>query len=91
MNEEDFTRMTLRTYKEPEGIIMKDDGAKSQQHGGRHYVKHSIQPWDIIDEYDLSFYEGNALKYLLRRKDNRLLDLKKAKHYIEKCIEKEAL
>jgi len=32
---------------------------------------------DIIDEYDLNYYEGNILKYLLRTKDNRIEDLKK--------------
>ena len=56
-----------------------------KQVGGVHY-KRNIQPWEIIDEYNLNFYEGNALKYLLRRKDNRLQDLEKAKHYIEKLI-----
>ncbi len=52
-----------------------------------HYRKFKIQPWDIIDEYDLSFYEGSALKYLLRSKGDRLEDLKKARHYLDKLIE----
>ena len=55
-----------------------------RQVGGNHYTKHSIQPWDIIDEYGLNFYEGNILKYLLRRKTNRTEDLKKLIHYAEK-------
>ena len=42
---------------------------KKQQVGGDHYSKHSIQPFDIIDEYNLDYYEGAALKYLLRHKD----------------------
>lgn len=58
-----------------------------RQVGGDHYRKFKIQPWDIIDEYDLSFYAGNALKYLLRDKGNRLEDLKKARHYLDKLIE----
>lgn len=61
--------------------------ASERQVGGDHYRKHAIQPWDIIDEYDLSFYAGNALKYLLRDKGNRLEDLKKARHYLDKLIE----
>lgn len=58
---------------------------------GNHYVKHSIQPWDIISEYGLNFWEGNALKYLLRRKSGvaRVIDLQKAKHYIEELIRQE--
>jgi len=61
----------------------------SKQIAGDHYSKHQIQPWNIIDEYNLNYYEGNVLKYLLRRKDNRLIDLQKAIHYLEKCIELE--
>lgn len=58
--------------------------------GGDHYSRHTIQPFDIIDEYGLNFYEGNALKYLLRKKTgaNRGMDLEKAKHYIDILIEK---
>lgn len=62
------------------------------QVGGDHYRQTKIQPWDIIDDWGLDFYRGNALKYLLRagRKGPTLEDLRKAKHYIEKCIERES-
>ena len=63
--------------------------ASEHQVGGDHYRKHAIQLWDIIDEYGLSYYAGNALKYLLRDKGNRLEDLKKARHYLDKLIELE--
>ena len=60
---------------------------QKKQIWGNHYVKHKIQPWDIIDEYWLDFYEGNVLKYLLRYKEkNWLQDLEKAMHYLEKVI-----
>jgi len=59
-----------------------------KQIGGEHYSKHNIQPWDIIDEYDLNYYEGNVLKYLLREKGDRTEDLKKAAHYLEKEIDR---
>ena len=68
--------------------INNTDG-KRKQIGGDHYAKHTIQPWDIIREYELDFFEGNALKYLLRQKDNRLEDLQKAAHYLEECIKNE--
>lgn len=61
--------------------------ASERQVGGDHYRKFKIQPWDIIDEYGLTFYEGSALKYLLRSKSDRLEDLKKARHYLDKLIE----
>jgi hypothetical protein len=63
------------------------DKARDRQVAGDHYNRYEIQPWDIIDEYELDFYEGNALKYLLRRKGNRVEDLHKALHYIERKIE----
>ena len=63
--------------------------AKDRQEGGNHYQKHKIQPWDIIEEYNLDFWAGNAIKYILRDKGNRLEDLKKARHYLDYLIEKE--
>ena len=58
------------------------------QVGGNHYKEKKIQPWHIIDEYHLDFYAGNVLKYILRDKnDNKLEDLKKARHYLDKLIE----
>jgi hypothetical protein len=62
----------------------------TKQVGGDHYAKHKIQPWDIIEEYNLDFFEGNALKYLLRWKDkDGIKDLEKCKHYVEYLIERE--
>ena len=63
----------------------KEDVMKKQV-GGAHYKNHKIQAWDIIDEHDLNFYEGNALKYILRNKGDRSEDLEKAIHYLEKEI-----
>ena len=63
---------------------------RTRQVGGDHYVSHTIQPWDVIEVYGLDFWEGNALKYLLRDKPDtdRVQDLNKAIHYLEKCIER---
>ena len=57
-----------------------------KQVGGTHYKNYNFQVWDIVDEYGLNYYEGNALKYLLRRKGDRKEDLQKAIHYLEKLI-----
>jgi hypothetical protein len=61
-----------------------------KQVGGTHYNSHTIQPFDIIDEYGLDFYGGCALKCLLRKKDgvSRREELEKCKHYIELMIER---
>ena len=74
-----------------EGFKLQQANVMDKQVGGDHYKKQTIQPWDIIDEYELDFYEGNALKYLLRDKsgtigNTRKEDLEKAKHYIEKKL-----
>jgi hypothetical protein len=68
---------------EDQGDIM------SKQVGGNHYRK-AIQPWDIIEEWELNFWAGNVLKYLLRYPyKNGVEDLEKAKHYLEYLIKKE--
>jgi len=63
--------------------------ADDSQVGGDHYKKFKITPWMIIEEHKLDFFEGSALKYLLRKKNNRLEDLKKLEHYVQKLIERE--
>ena len=70
-------------------IRVANESSTARQVGGAHYVKHAIQPWDIIREYGLNFWEGNALKYLLRRKGSRVDDLEKCRHYIDYLIERE--
>jgi len=63
-----------------------------KQVGGTHYNSHRFMPFDIIDEYGLDFYEGNAVKYLLRKRkgsvEDRKVDLEKAIHYIEEVIKR---
>ena len=61
--------------------------AAAKQVAGTHYNRHVIQPWDIIDEYGLDFYRGNAIKYLLRNKMDTREDILKAQHYLEKWLE----
>lgn len=62
-----------------------------KQEGGTHYDDLGIQPVEIIDANGLDFYEGNALKYLLRyrRKGSPLQDLMKLRSYVDKLIERE--
>ena len=63
--------------------------ARKRQVGGKHYTQLGIEPWDIIKANKLNFWEGNIIKYVLRRKGNRLEDLEKAKHYLDFLIEYE--
>ncbi len=82
---------SVAVYPFNEGPV-GNGSARLAQVGGEHYKKFKIQPWDVIDEYDLSFYAGNALKYLLRagHKGSKIEDLRKARHYLDKMIELES-
>jgi Protein of unknwon function (DUF3310) len=58
---------------------------KNKQIAGDHYKKMKIEPWEVIEANDMDFFEGNALKYLMRWQDKGgIADLDKAIHYIEK-------
>jgi hypothetical protein len=64
--------------------------AKQIQVGGDHYKNFAIQPIEYILKNNLSFGQGNVIKYVTRYKyKNGLEDLKKAKHYIDLLIEEE--
>ncbi len=66
-------------------------GLLERQVDGDHYLGRAMQPWQIIEAWDLDFFEGSVLKYLLRRKPGvpRAIDLRKAQHYLAKCLERE--
>ena len=62
--------------------------ASSRQEGGDHYAKHNIQPYEFITTNNLSFFQGNVIKYVVRYKDkNGIEDLRKIIHYCELEIE----
>ena len=55
-----------------------------------HYPYDAYEPFKIIEAYGLNFFEGSALKYLLRwRKKNGVDDLKKLAYFVEYLIQKE--
>ena len=67
---------------------MKDTYKK--QIGGDHYRSMRIQASEFINKNNIPFAEGNAIKYLCRRKQkNQKEDLLKAIHYIEMAIERD--
>ena len=52
----------------------------------KHYTE-GIETWDYIYSKDMTFFEGNIIKYVSRwRKKNGIEDLKKAKQYLDKLI-----
>ena len=87
--------MSELTYREVCDAVAKtnqakrtQNGARSTQIGGDHYSKMKIQPIDFITQNQLTFIQGNIIKYVCRYKDkNGLQDLKKAQHYLNMLLE----
>ena len=70
-----------------------NQSANDTQHGGDHYKKMGVEPWDVVDTWPLEqrigYYRGGALKYIMRMgsKDESLQEIRKAEHYIQKLLE----
>lgn len=56
--------------------------------GKSDYAKHKIQPWDIILEYGLNYWDGDIVKRVLRTKEgeSRRLDYEKIIHICNERI-----
>jgi hypothetical protein len=56
---------------------------------GDHYKSFHIQPYEFISKNELSFFQGNVIKYVCRYKNkNGIQDLEKIIHYCELEIKK---
>lgn len=55
-----------------------------------HYTQGKIEVIDFIEDQQLGFHEANTLKYICRarHKNNELEDLKKARWYLDRKIQK---
>ena len=70
--------------------IFKDIFPQDRQIGGSHYKDFVIQPYEFISKNDLSFFQGNFIKYVCRYLNkNGIEDLDKIIHYCE--LEKKKL
>jgi hypothetical protein len=60
----------------------------SVQVAGNHYQHFAIQPMEFIEKNNLSWGEGNIVKYVCRSryKGQLLEDLRKARHYLDMLI-----
>ena len=57
---------------------------------GDHYKNMKVQPAHVINENNLPFAEGNAIKYICRhKKKGKRKDIEKAIHYLEMIIERD--
>jgi len=61
-----------------------------KQVSGTHYKDFKIQPIEFIHANDLSFIQGNIIKYICRYKNKTgIEDLRKVIHYTELLMELE--
>lgn len=53
-----------------------------------HYTFGSIEVIEVIEDWDLDYHLGNAVKYIARspHKGNALEDLQKARWYLDRAI-----
>ena len=64
--------------------------AHDKQVGGDHYKTLAIQPSEFIAKNRLGWYEGNAVKYIVRHRiKGGKQDIEKAIHYLELLLESE--
>ena len=66
------------------------ESSLNKQVDGNHYKDMAIQPIIYIYANNISFIEGNVIKYVSRWKNkNGIKDLEKARHLIDMLIELE--
>jgi hypothetical protein len=69
-----------------------DEKSKENEDTVNHpsHYQHGIEPIEFIESHDFNFNLGNVIKYISRApyKGTELEDLKKAKRYLEREIER---
>ena len=64
--------------------IFEEAFPQDKQIGGSHYKSFHIQPYEFISKNDLSFFQGNVIKYVCRyQRKGGIEDLKKIVHYCQ--------
>ena len=64
--------------------IFDESFPQDRQVGGSHYQSFSIQPYEFISKNDLSFFQGNVIKYVCRyKRKGGAEDIKKIIHYCQ--------
>ena len=64
--------------------LFDDAFPQDKQIGGSHYKFFEIQPYEFIAKNDLTFFQGNVIKYVCRyQRKGGVEDLKKIVHYCQ--------
>jgi len=69
--------------------IEQEEDEMSKVDHPKHYNIGTIEVINIIDDWELGFYEGNIVKYVMRSKykGKQVQDLEKAKWYLDRLLE----
>lgn len=55
-----------------------------------HYAQGKLQPWDVIKDWNLDFWQGNVIKYMCRvgkkESEHPRKEYEKMIDYIEECM-----
>lgn len=70
------------------GLYTNNDECREYNVGKSDYSKHFIQPWSIIQDYNLDYWDGDIIKRVLRHKEgeSREMDYKKIIHICEEKL-----
>jgi len=64
--------------------LLEEAFPQDKQIGGNHYKSFNIQPYEFISKNNLSFFQGNVIKYVCRYLGkNGIEDLEKIKHHCD--------
>ena len=68
----------------------EDTHKEEWKHSQDHYKQGEIQPIEVIEDWDLNFCVGNAIKYIARakHKGTEVEDMEKAIWYLERHLAK---
>lgn len=86
-----YNRSTLEeAYEDPRPL--EDKPYMESKINPKHYNNTTIEPIEVIEDWDLSFHLGNAIKYIKRagQKDGNTFeeDIQKAIWYLTRSIKK---
>jgi hypothetical protein len=87
---EQAKKIVSRFEKKYQGVPIEEPKTNHIDPG--YYIGPKVQVIEVIEQFDLNHHEANIIKYVIRNRhknpDNPQQDLKKARWYIDRLINK---
>lgn len=92
-NTKSTKQIPTKLYAELERLGIMGSDIRTTNVGTSNYSKHVIQPWSIIQDWNLDYWDGDIIKRILRTKstDSRALDYEKIKHICDEKLRQIAI